>query len=85
VVARFVDLFIRDVANERAAPKEGAKMPFLIRPGGDVDRGARRAWVFAKGARDFEAVHDAKRPIEPARMVLRFGVRADQELGPCRA
>src|SRR5580704_7807270 len=56
-------------------------MPFLVRPGGDVDRGARRAWVFAKGARDFEAVHDAKRPIEPARMVLRFSVRADQQLG----
>ena len=85
VVARFVDLFIRDVANEGAASKKGAKVPFLIRPGGDVDRGAGRAWVFAKGARDFEPVHDAKRPIEPARMVLGFGVRAKQELGPGRA
>src|SRR5580698_6609218 len=81
VVARFVDLFVRDIANKGAASKKRAKVPFLIRPGRDVDCGAGRLGIFAKGARDFQSVNDAKRPVEPARMVLGLGVRADQELG----
>jgi len=40
VAARSVDLFIGDVANERAASKKGAEVSFLVGPGGDVDRGA---------------------------------------------
>ena len=55
-------------------------MPFLVGPRGDVDRGARRAGIFAERARDLQSVHDAERPIEPARVVLGFGVRTDQEL-----
>jgi hypothetical protein len=82
VVARLVDFFVRHVANEGAAAKEGAEVPFLVRPGGDVDRDAGRAWIFAECPRDFQSVDDAERPIEPARMVLGFGVRANQELRP---
>jgi hypothetical protein len=52
VVARSVDLFVADVANEGAASKKGAEVSFLIRPGGDVDRGARGAGIFAERARD---------------------------------
>ncbi len=41
VVARSVDLFVGDVANEGSAAKKGAKMSFLVRPGGDVYRASR--------------------------------------------
>jgi hypothetical protein len=74
VVARSVDLFVADLANEGAASKKGAEVSFLVGPRGDVDGGARRASVFAECARDFQSVDDAERPIEPPRMVLGFGV-----------
>src|ERR1700733_7570070 len=56
-------------------------MSFLIAPGSDFN-GAFDIRVGIENARGFEGVHDAKRPIEPARVVLAFEMRPGQQPGP---
>ena len=53
-------------------------MSFLIAPSRDFDR-AGRIRIGIYGAGGFEGIHDAKRPIEPAREILAFEMRPGQQ------
>ena len=79
-VARGVDIGFGDVADIGAAAEETSEMSFLIAPRRDFN-GAFEVRVGIENARGFEGVHDAKRPIEPARVVLAFEMRPGQQPG----
>src|SRR4029453_10572724 len=59
-------------------------MPFLIAPCSDLDS-AFYAGIGIDHAGGFKGIDDTKRPIEPARVILAFEVRAGQQFwfGSC--
>ena len=69
--------------------EEMAEMSFLVAPGRDLD-GAGGVRIGIDDAGGFERIDDAERPIEPARVILAFEMRAGQQFrsgfrGWCRA
>ncbi len=72
-VAGLVHLGLGQVADRRAAAQEAAgEVPLLVREGDDVDG--------QPGAGQRHPGHDAQRPVEPAGLVLRLDVAADQQV-----
>ena len=80
-VARGVDLVLGDAADIGPAAEELAEMAFLVAPCRDLD-GAADARVGIDDAGGFQRIDDAERPIEPARVILAFEMRARQQFGP---
>ena len=78
-VARGVDIGLGDGADVRPAAEETAEMSFLIAPCRDFDRAAK-VGVGIDDAGGLQRIDDAKRPIEPARIILAFEMRAGQQL-----
>ena len=79
MVSRAIDFLFGEIADERPAAEKISKMPLLIGPGGDFDREIRTTGILVESACNFEPIDDAERAIEPARMVLRLRMRADQQ------
>ena len=77
-VARGVDIGFGDRADIGPAAEETAEMSFLVAPGCDFDR-AVDIRIGIDDAGGFERIDDAERPIEPARIVLAFQMRAGQQ------
>src|SRR5712664_1647904 len=77
-VACGVDVIIGYAANVRSAAKKRAEMSFLVAPCRDFD-GAVYVRVGIDHAGGFERIDDAKRPIEPARVILAFEMRPGQQ------
>ncbi len=77
-VARRVDVRVGYTANIGSAAQEMAEMSFLIAPCSDFDS-AFCARIGIDHAGGFKGIDDAKRPIEPARVILAFKVRPGQQ------
>ena len=77
-VARGVDLRLGDAADIGPAAEEAAEMAFLVAPCRDLD-GAVDVRIGIDDAGGFERIDDAERPIEPARKILAFEMRARQQ------
>ena len=77
-VACGVDVRLGYAADVRPAAEEVAEMSFLIAPCRDFN-GAVDVRVGIDDAGGFEGIHDAKRPIEPAREILAFEMRPGQQ------
>src|SRR6185436_14443741 len=82
LVLRSVDILFGEHAGERLRAEERAEMPLLVGKHNHVDAGI--AARFLKRARGFERVDAAERAVEPAGMVLRFQMRAGENLGAAR-
>ena len=83
-VTRGVDLGFGHTADIGPAAEETAKMSFLVAPRRDLD-GAFDIGIGIEHAGGFQRIDDAKRPVEPARIVLAFEMGAGQQIrsGPC--
>src|SRR5205814_10253906 len=77
-----VDILFTEQAGERLRAEERAEMSFLVEEHHDVHAGI--AARFPDRARCFERVDAAERAVEPARMVLRFQMRAGEDLAAAR-
>ena len=76
-VACGVDIGLGDAADIRSAAKETSEMSFLVAPCRNFN-GAVCAQIEIDHAGGLEGIDDAKRPIEPAGVVLAFEMRARQ-------
>ena len=83
-VTRGVDLGFGHTADIGPAAEETSKMSFLVAPRRDLD-GAFDIGIGIEHAGGFQRIDDAKRPVEPARIVLAFEMGAGQQIrsGPC--
>ena len=77
-VTRGVDLGFGHAADIGSAAEETSKMSFLVAPRSDLD-GAFDIGIGIEHARRFQRIDDAKRPVEPARIVLAFEMGAGQQ------
>src|SRR5439155_4163845 len=77
-VACGVDVRLGHAADVRPAAKETAEMSFLVAPCRNFD-GAVCVRIRIDDAGGFERIHDAKRPIEPAREILTFEMRSEHK------
>src|SRR3954467_2250111 len=80
-VARGVDVRLSHVTHIGSAAEEMTEMSFLIAPRRDFD-GAPLGRIGIDDAGGLEGIDHAKRPIEPARVILALEMRPGQPLWP---
>lgn len=79
-----IDLGFIQHANRRAAAEETCKMRLLIGEDGRVHARAAGCAGLKERPGDFQPIDDAHCAIEPASVVLRIGMRADEQQPPRR-